>query len=127
LKLEVAATRSTTYEGEAQEREGFRFSKPAQLAIVRSEAAELNQACLVRMKDQDRTIGIVRAKAKIGLQKLAYNIRRLVTLERMATGIDAQRHQLRRRTALFFPRKQGYFPRKTGRRLSTNGQITERD
>jgi transposase, IS5 family len=32
-----------------------------------------------------RTIGIVRAKAKIGLQNLAYNIRRLVTLERMAT------------------------------------------
>jgi len=31
-----------------------------------------------------RTIGIVRAKAKIGLQNLAYNIRRLVTLERMA-------------------------------------------
>ena len=33
-----------------------------------------------------RTIGIVRAKAKIGLQNLAYNIRRLVTLERMATA-----------------------------------------
>src|SRR5664280_1677204 len=33
-----------------------------------------------------RTIGIERAKAKIGLQNLAYNIRRLVTLERMATA-----------------------------------------
>jgi len=33
-----------------------------------------------------RTIGIVRAKAKIGLQNLAYNIRRLVTLERMAVA-----------------------------------------
>ena len=33
-----------------------------------------------------RTIGIVRAKAKIGLQNLVYNIRRLVTLERMATA-----------------------------------------
>jgi transposase, IS5 family len=33
-----------------------------------------------------RTIGIVRAKAKIGLQNLAYNIRRLATLERMATA-----------------------------------------
>src|SRR5271154_2217863 len=33
-----------------------------------------------------RTIGIVRAKAKIGLQNLAYNIRRLVTLERMAAA-----------------------------------------
>ena len=31
-----------------------------------------------------RTIGIVRARAKIGLQNLVYNIRRLVTLERMA-------------------------------------------
>jgi IS5 family transposase len=29
-----------------------------------------------------RTIGMVRARAKIGLQNLAYNIRRLVTLER---------------------------------------------
>jgi transposase, IS5 family len=33
-----------------------------------------------------RTIGIVRARAKIGLQNLVYNIRRLVTLERMATA-----------------------------------------
>ena len=33
-----------------------------------------------------RTIGIVRAKAKIGLQNLAYNIRRLVSLERMAAA-----------------------------------------
>jgi transposase, IS5 family len=33
-----------------------------------------------------RTIGIVRARAKIGLQNLAYNIRRLVTLERMAVA-----------------------------------------
>jgi IS5 family transposase len=32
-----------------------------------------------------RTIGILRARAKIGLQNLAYNIRRLVTLDRMAT------------------------------------------
>jgi transposase, IS5 family len=33
-----------------------------------------------------RTIGMVRAQAKIGLANLAYNIRRLVTLERMATA-----------------------------------------
>src|SRR5271163_875639 len=33
-----------------------------------------------------RTIGIMRAKAKIGLQNLAYNIRRLVTLERFAAA-----------------------------------------
>ena len=31
-----------------------------------------------------RTIGIVRARVKIGLQNLVYNVRRLVTLERMA-------------------------------------------
>ena len=33
-----------------------------------------------------RTIGIVRARAKIGLQNLVYNIRRLVMLERMAAA-----------------------------------------
>ncbi|HUJ46087.1 MAG TPA: IS5 family transposase [Rhizomicrobium sp.] len=33
-----------------------------------------------------RTIGIVRARAKIGLQNLAYNIRRLVTLQRIAAA-----------------------------------------
>ena len=33
-----------------------------------------------------RTIGIMRARAKIGLQNLAYNMRRLVTLERMAAA-----------------------------------------
>ena len=33
-----------------------------------------------------RTIGIVRAKAKIGLQNFAYNIRRLASLERMAAA-----------------------------------------
>src|SRR5205809_68673 len=33
-----------------------------------------------------RTIGIVRARAKIGLQNLAYNIRRMVTLERLAAA-----------------------------------------
>jgi IS5 family transposase len=33
-----------------------------------------------------RTIGIVRARTKIGLQNLVYNIRRFVTLERMAAA-----------------------------------------
>ena len=33
-----------------------------------------------------RTIGMIRARAKIGLQNLAYNIRRLATLERMAAA-----------------------------------------
>src|SRR5271165_3441572 len=33
-----------------------------------------------------RTIGLVRARTKIGLQNFVYNIRRLVTLERMAAA-----------------------------------------
>jgi hypothetical protein len=33
-----------------------------------------------------RTIGIVRARLKIGLQNFVYNIRRLATLARMATA-----------------------------------------
>jgi transposase, IS5 family len=33
-----------------------------------------------------RTIGIVRAKVKIGLANLVYNMRRLMTLERMAAA-----------------------------------------
>jgi len=33
-----------------------------------------------------RTIGIARAAAKIGLQNLVYNMRRLVILERMAAA-----------------------------------------
>src|SRR5271167_1598976 len=39
-------------EGEAQEREGLRFAEPASLAVDRREAAELNQAGLVRVKRQ---------------------------------------------------------------------------
>ena len=33
-----------------------------------------------------RSIGLVRAKARIGLKTLAYNMRRLVQLERLATA-----------------------------------------
>ncbi len=33
-----------------------------------------------------RSIGLVRARARIGLKNLAYNIRRLVQLERLATA-----------------------------------------
>ena len=33
-----------------------------------------------------RTIGILRARAKIGLQNLAYNMRLLVTLKRIAAA-----------------------------------------
>jgi IS5 family transposase len=34
-----------------------------------------------------RTIGIVRARCKIGMTNLVYNMRRFVCLERMATAI----------------------------------------
>ena len=34
-----------------------------------------------------RTIGIVRATVKIGMQNLAYNMRRLVVLERSALAV----------------------------------------
>ena len=33
-----------------------------------------------------RSIGMVRARARIGLKNLAYNMRRLVQLERLATA-----------------------------------------
>jgi hypothetical protein len=36
-----------------------------------------------------RTIGIVRARTKIGLQNFVHNIRRLATLERMAVALTA--------------------------------------
>ena len=34
----------------------------------------------------DHLVGIARARLKIGMQNLAYNVRRLVTLERMANA-----------------------------------------
>jgi len=34
-----------------------------------------------------RSIGLVRARARIGLKNLAYNMRRLVQLERRATAV----------------------------------------
>src|SRR5260370_24708987 len=52
LKLEVAAARSTTDDGAAQEREGFRLSNPAQFAIVRRKAPDLNQARPVQVNRQ---------------------------------------------------------------------------
>lgn len=36
-----------------------------------------------------RSIGLVRAKARIGLKNLAYNMRRLVQLERITTAAPA--------------------------------------
>ena len=47
---ELAPTRPAADESEAQEVEGLRFTQPAPLAIVRGEAAKLNQAGLFRMK-----------------------------------------------------------------------------
>ena len=38
-----------------------------------------------------RTIGIVRARTKIGLQNFVHNIRRLATLERMAVALTGRR------------------------------------
>jgi transposase, IS5 family len=62
-------------EGEPQQKQN---SRPRR-ARVRSSAD-----CAGR---PDRApIGIVRARAKIGLQNLAYNIRRLVTLEQITTA-----------------------------------------
>ena len=52
----------------------------AWLRCVRSTAERARRGRIVR------TIGIVRARAKIGLQNLAYNIRHLVTLERLAAA-----------------------------------------
>jgi transposase, IS5 family len=44
-----------------------------------------------------RTIGIVRARCKIGMTNLAYNMRRFVCLERMAAGPgEPARHALGR-------------------------------
>ena len=48
-----------------------------------------------------RTIGIVRARAKIDLQNLAYNIRRLVTLERLAASMKTVES-----SALFQPKQR---------------------
>ena len=42
-----------------------------------------------------------------------------VQLQHPALGIEASQFAM---LSLFFPRKQGDFPRKTGRRLSRNGQ-----
>jgi hypothetical protein len=58
-----------------------------------------------------RTIGIVRARAKIGLQNFVYNIRRLVTLERIAAACRLESD--------FTDRNQ---PPGRSRRLGSNGK-----
>src|SRR6476659_551538 len=51
-ELEGAPAGPPTDVGEAQEAEGFRLAKPAPRAVRRREAAELEQAGLVRMQRQ---------------------------------------------------------------------------
>src|SRR5271166_3523386 len=58
---EVATTSLVANEHEAKEREGLRFGEPALLAVLRREAAELNQAGLVRMKRQRELLSACRA------------------------------------------------------------------
>ena len=71
------ATRNHPLSKPKRKRTGRRASSGSSRAHIRS-TGDLTGGRIVR------TIGIVRARAKIGLQNLAYNIRRLVTLERMA-------------------------------------------
>src|SRR5580704_7197399 len=52
LDEELAPARLAADEGEAQEVEGLRLAEPALLAVRRREAAELDQAGLVRMQRQ---------------------------------------------------------------------------
>ena len=61
-----------------------RRNHPLSLAQVRVNHAKSRIRARIEHVFGARTIGIVRARAKIGLQNLAYNIRRLVTLERLA-------------------------------------------
>jgi hypothetical protein len=56
----------------------------SKFALASSTCSQLNQTALGGRIV--RTIGIVRARAKIGLQNLAYNIRRLVMLEQIAAA-----------------------------------------
>ena len=63
---------------------GARASEPRQEPDTRSHRACVRGAAERACGRIVRTIGVVRARAKIGLQNLAYNIRRLVTLERLA-------------------------------------------
>jgi IS5 family transposase len=77
-RIHVRATRNCPL-SEAQEAANRRKSKiRARIEHVFGAQQTARGGRLVR------TIGIVRARAKIGLQNLVYNIRRLVTLERMA-------------------------------------------
>src|SRR5882757_10664946 len=56
LQHETPLTGSPTDERKAQEFEGFRFAEPSLCASVRCEAAELDQAGLIRMKRQRKPL-----------------------------------------------------------------------
>jgi hypothetical protein len=51
-ELELSLSRNATDENEPQEGEGFRFAKPASLAVARRVATELDQPGLLRMERQ---------------------------------------------------------------------------
>src|ERR1700747_632586 len=53
---ELSPAVCSTYEGKAEKVEGFRFSQPALGASVRREAAELDQAGLLRMEGQTKLL-----------------------------------------------------------------------
>src|SRR4051794_20681688 len=55
-ELEAASARSPAYVGEAQEVEGLRLAEPAPGTVRRREAAELDQAGLVRMQRQRKLL-----------------------------------------------------------------------
>ena len=69
---------------EYQVRDRLSFSRF--LGLASSAAPRTHARCERDDPTARRTIGVVRARAKIGLQNLAYNIRRLVTLERLAAA-----------------------------------------
>jgi hypothetical protein len=57
--------------------------------LAKSDVMDIEVAChpaLMRSKRRVHAIGIVRATVKIGMQNLAYNMRRLVVLERIAVA-----------------------------------------
>ena len=72
-------------------------------ALSKAKAAAKRTKCRIRARIEHvfgaqesapggrlvRTIGIVRARTKIGLQNFVHNIRRLATLERMAVALTA--------------------------------------
>jgi hypothetical protein len=83
-----SAYRSTEIEGRLR---AGGFKSRIHLRATRNHSLSEAQANANRNRSKIRqrilgTIGIVRARAKIGLQNLAYNIRRLVTFEQIGAA-----------------------------------------